>query len=363
MKLAILGTRGIPARYGGFETFAEEISMRLELSGISVTVFCEAAGEPQPSEYRSVALEYVAATPLGPLTTIVYDLRSLWRARKGYDVVYMLGYGASLFCFIPRLFGSRVWINMDGLEWTRSKWSRTARTWLKMMEVVAMRTPNRIIADARAIERNLSSRHRRMPYCSVIPYGAEIVDTPPQMHILDEWDLRVAEYDLVVCRLEPENHVLEILQGYASSHSTRILIVVGDHSRPSPYVARLLQMAGTRVRFIGTIYDQEKLSALRYYCRSYFHGHSVGGTNPSLLEALACGNTVLAHDNRFNREVAGNVANYFSTAQDVSAFVAHLETAPSPNEAQRSRAKEVIASRYTWEKVTQQYLALLATPE
>ncbi len=363
MKLAILGTRGIPARYGGFETFADEIAKRLVEREVSVTVFCEAAGDQQPTEYRGVFLEYVAATPLGPLTTIVYDLRSIWRARRSYDVVYMLGYGASLFCFIPRLFGTRVWINMDGLEWTRSKWSRTARSWLKMMERVAMWTPNRIIADANAVEENLSLRYRRMPRCSVIPYGARIVDAPPGVGILTEWNLEPEKYYLVVCRLEPENHVLEIVRGYVASNSTRPLVVVGDHSRKSTYVAQLRAVADARVRFIGTIYDQEKLSGLRYYCRSYFHGHSVGGTNPSLLEALACGNTVFAHNNPFNREVAGDAARYFSKQQDVSTFIVRFEQEGSPSEAARNRAREVIASRYTWEKITDMYLTLLTMPK
>src|SRR6266571_1127158 len=146
MKISILGTRGIPAQYGGFETFAEEIAVRLVKQGVDVTVFCEAEKGEQSGEYQGVKLIYVSVPKLGSLTTILFDLICLWRARKEFDVVYMLGYGASPFCFIPRLWGRQVWINMDGVEWARSKWSWPARIWFKMMEAVAMRTPDRIIA-------------------------------------------------------------------------------------------------------------------------------------------------------------------------------------------------------------------------
>src|SRR5579863_1049515 len=133
-KIAILGTRGLPANYGGFETFADEISKRLVQQGFYVTVFCEASSGSQPRKFGEVNLEYAPARKLGPLSTVAYDLACLWRARKGFDVVYMLGYGASLFCFLPRLWGTDVWINMDGLEWKRRKWSLVARSYLHLME-------------------------------------------------------------------------------------------------------------------------------------------------------------------------------------------------------------------------------------
>lgn len=358
-KIAILGTRGIPARYGGFETFADEIAQRLVQKGVAVTVFCEKQEGEQPGDYRGVRLEYVSSPRLGPLTTIVFDLSCLWRARKRFDVVYMLGYGASLFCIIPRMFGGKVWINMDGIEWARSKWSWAARVYLRIMEGIAMWTPNRIIADADAIQANLAARYSHLPPCSVIPYGAEIVDVAPPVNLLAEWGLEPDGYYLVVCRLEPENYVLEILQGFAASNSTLPLIVLGNHHTNTPYVAQLLAVQDERIRFVGTVYDKAKLQALRYHCLAYFHGHSVGGTNPSLLEALGCGNAVIAHDNPFNREVAGEAACYFTGAQDIPALVAQMEADEGGRAAMRNRAREIVAGRYTWEKVTESYLRLL----
>ena len=154
--IAILGSRGIPARYGGFETFAEELSCRLVGQGHDVTVYCESDREKGASSYNGVKLCQIKAPQLGPFSTILFDLKCLCHARRAYDVVYMLGYGASLFCFIPRLFGTEVWINMDGVEWKRSKWSSIAKIWLRAMEWLALHIPDRIICDARGNQKSSS---------------------------------------------------------------------------------------------------------------------------------------------------------------------------------------------------------------
>jgi glycosyltransferase involved in cell wall biosynthesis len=357
--IAILGTRGIPARYGGFETFADEIAVRLVRQGVAVTVYCEVDSERESLvDYQGVQLRYVPVPRLGPLTTIIFDLQCLLLARKDFDVVYVLGYGASLFCFIPRLWGKEVWINMDGVEWARSKWSWLARGWLRGMEAVAMWTPNRIIADALAIRAHLLMRHGRLPHCTVIPYGAAIVTNAETSH-LDEWGVRPGEYYLVVCRLEPENHVLEILQGFADSDSDYPLLVLGNHQSGTEYVRQLLEVRDPRIMMLGTIFDQTKLQALRFYSRAYFHGHSVGGTNPSLIEAMGCGNVVIAHDNPFNREVAAGSACYFKRAQDIPVLLRELNN----NETERIRmglaAKDRVTDSYTWDAITKAYLELL----
>lgn len=359
MHLAILGTRGIPARYGGFETFAEEIAVRLQEKGIEVTVYCEKGCNVPPIElYKGVRLVYISSPRLGPFTTIFFDLCCLIAARNQHDVVYMLGYGASLFCFMPRLWGKSVWINMDGIEWARTKWSLPARLWLRIMERIAMWTPNRIIADAVAIKDHLQQRHKRLPQTSVVPYGAPVV-LNADSHLLNEWDLVPDGYYLVVCRLEPENHVLEILQGYAASNSALPLIVLGNYQTGTAYVQKLLAIADSRIRLIGTVYDPEKLQALRFHARAYFHGHSVGGTNPSLLEALGCGNAVIAHDNAFNYEVAEKAALYFASSTDIPGLIQRLESDEAMRKEMRTMAREVVAKRYTWELITDAYLQLL----
>ena len=321
MKIAILGSRGIPAHYGGFETFAEKLAVALQDRGIDVTVFCESGKLTMPEVYRGVRLRHVPAPSLGPLSTIIYDLRCLWEARRGYDVVYMLGYGSALFCVIPRLWRTEVWINPDGLEWARAKWNFVAKSYFRFMEWVSLYAADRIIADSKAIAATLAARHRRMPPYTVIAYGCEVIETNPSVDPLSEWDVRAAGYYLVICRLEPENHILEILQAFSASRSNKQLVVVGNHLAKTPYGAKLRSVADLRIRMIGTVYDQAKLICLRYHSFAYLHGHSVGGTNPSLLEAMGCGNLILAHDNPFNRETLGLCGLYFADATELTQLI------------------------------------------
>ena len=176
MRLAVLGARGIPAHYGGFETFAEQLAVRLAERGHDVLCFVRPRRANE--EYKGVKLRHVRVRNLGPLRTVAYDAACLWQARSSFDVIYMLGYGSSAFCWVPRIWGTKVWINMDGLEWARGKWGRIARWYLRMAEAIAMWTPDRIIADAVAIKENLQSRYHKLPPCDIIPYGSEIVSQP-----------------------------------------------------------------------------------------------------------------------------------------------------------------------------------------
>lgn len=359
ISIAILGTRGIPARYGGFETFAEQLATGLSKSGFDVTVFCESGKCVELEVFRGVKLRYVSADGLGHLRTILYDLRCLWMARKGFEIVYMLGYGAALFCFIPRLFGTEVWINPDGLEWARTKWGRVAKLYFRLMEWVSIRTANWIIADAKAIERSLASRHGELKACSVIPYGCEVVEVPPLRGPLSRWDLEADEYYLIVCRLEPENHVLEILQAFKSSRSKRKLIVVGNHASGTKYVEGLLSIRDPRIQMIGTLYDQDQLRCLRYYSFAYFHGHSVGGTNPSLLEAMGCGNFIMAHDNPFNRETLEETGTFFTTAEDLTQAIDRVDQDPVGRLHLKEAARFRACKNYSWQQIVAKYAELM----
>lgn len=357
-RLAILGSRGIPARYGGFETFAEQISARLAEAGFDVTVFCERGDGPAPAAYRGVRLEYVAAPALGPLSAPVFDVLSLWRARRSFDVVYMLGYGAGLFCWIPRMSGSAVWINMDGLEWKRAKWGPLGRAFLWAMSRAAARTASRLIFDNAAVRDEVVGGRRLCN--SVIEYGAPLDVDPPGPAALEPFGLEPGAYFLVVCRVEPENHVLEIVRAFEAAATTKQLVVVGNVARGSPYVRRVRRAAGARVRFPGTVYDAAALRALRTHCQAYVHGHSVGGTNPSLLEALACGNVAIAHDNPYNREVLGEHALYFRSEVELALRLAECERLTSAERAAlRERGRTRVAAHYSWERIADCYAELL----
>jgi glycosyltransferase involved in cell wall biosynthesis len=358
MKLAVLGTRGIPARYGGFETFAEKLAIGLTQLGHEVTVYCEAGDASAPTEYRGVRLRYIPAPALGPLQTILYDLRCLWDARTGFDVVYMLGYGTAPFCLIPRLWGAEVWINPDGLEWARDKWGVAAKKYFRLMEWASLRVADRIIADAEAIADSLASRHGPIRSCSVIPYGCEVVETLPRIDPLAEWALVPESYYLVVCRLEPENHVLEILQAFQRSQSARELIVVGNTQARTRYVEQLRSICDPRIRMVGTVYDQEKLTCLRAHAFAYMHGHSVGGTNPSLLESMGCGNLIFAHDNPFNRETLGNCGVFFANVDELTRAIDRMDQGAGV-ERLRTAAKARARRRYRWPDIIASYAALL----
>ncbi len=363
MRIAILGSRGIPARYGGFETFAERLSLGLVAKGHEVTVFCEAnhglSIERCEAAYQSVRLRYVSAPRLGLLSTILYDLFSLWHARIGYDVVYMLGYGAAEFCWIPRLWGTEVWINPDGLEWARAKWGILARAYFRLMEWASVRVADRIIADSQAIAETLRERHSPFNCCSVIPYGCDVPSSPPVPDLLREWSLSPAGYYVVICRLEPENHVWEMAEAFLASGSNRKLVIVGDQYAKNAYVRKLCAIRHSHVQMIGTVFDHRKLTALRSYAFGYLHGHSVGGTNPSLLEAMACGNLIFAHDNPFNRETLAGSGLLFRDPRQLSDLIRDAEAGRLDADALRVQAQTRARSYYSWPRIINEYAQLL----
>jgi glycosyltransferase involved in cell wall biosynthesis len=357
MKIAIIGSRGIPAQYGGFETFAEELSTRLVERGFEVTVFADSDSRGAGSEYKGVKISHTRSFSLGPLSTILHDLFCIIKALSGYDLIYVLGYGAGFFFWIPRIIGKPVWVNMDGLEWKRSKWPWYGRLYLRISEWFAVRFASLLISDAEAIRDYLMDRHGNGIACRTIPYGADIVHAPPDSKVISHHNLKQKEYYLIVCRLEPENHVREIAEGFALSDTEKKLVVIGDHSAVTPYVKDLLTLKDKRIRFMGTVYDSEMLKAVRYYSFAYFHGHSVGGTNPSLLEALGCGNVVIAHDNPFNREVASDCALFFSHSTQIPSLISSLESGIDTNLP--TRAKDRILMKYSWDLITDQYEKLI----
>lgn len=362
LHIAILGTRGIPAAYGGFETFAEQLSVRLVQKGFRVTVYAEADGDcPPDTLYNGVHVRYRRLPKWGSASVIAYDCACLWDARHKYDVVYMLGYGAAWACWLPRIWGTPVWINVDGLEWVRSKWSLLARVYLRIMEACAPRTATRIIADAEAIAHRFRQKYPRGADCTTIAYGADVVDpATASVSLLREWGLESGRYSLVVARPEPENHVLEIVQGYPQRDVGWPLVIVGDVTGSTPYQAKLLGVRGDQIKFIGAVYDAHKLAALRAHAALYLHGHSVGGTNPSLIEAMACGNLIIAHDNPFNREVAQDGALYFRTSDDLPVLIRSVfHSADDDLQIRRFKVVERVRSNYSWERIVDQYIRLI----
>jgi glycosyltransferase involved in cell wall biosynthesis len=359
IKLAILGTRGIPARYGGFETFAEQLATRLVRCGIDVTVFCPSSSPRSDETNGGVRLRFVKCPALGKYSQIFWDAKCFCVAYRGFDVVYMLGVAGAFAAWVPRISGAKVWMNADGLEWQRRKWTWPQRAYLALAEALSVLFATRLIADSGAIADYLRDRFPGLRRVSTIAYGADIPPDNPNAKWIEQWGLEPDSYYIVVCRLEPENHLLEIVEGFEQSQSPLPLVVLGNIENPNPYVCALLERRSNRVRFIGTVYDKEKLAALRFYARAYLHGHSVGGTNPSLLEAMACSNLVIAHDNPFNREVLQDSGLFFTTRPELAAAINAIDGAQVDVRKLRNRATERIRASYQWSQIADSYLELL----
>ena len=353
-RVLIVGVRGIPNRYGGFERFVEVLAPWLALRGHDVTVFCETAkGEgvaDGQDSWRGVRRRFIKVGAPGSLATVLYDL-SAFRAAKRGDVVLVFGYGTALFQGLLRLKGVPHAVNMDGIEWRRQKWGPLARAWLRMNEWLASRLATELIADHPEIQREVSDRLGRTS--RMIAYG---VDSPLNLgrdsETLGRLWLTSTAFDLVIARPEPENQIHCILSAWRAGRRARPMVVVGKFSGNK--YGRALMRDFPEVRFVGPIYDHDALNVLRGRSTLYLHGHSVGGTNPSLIEAMAAGAVVVAHDNPYNRWVLDNGGMYFGDAAQLAAVI----DAPLPsdgNEALRQRAREICAQRFSWGSILSQY--------
>lgn len=357
--MAILGCRGVPARYGGFETFADHLSRGLVNAGVHVTVYAE--GEDAEVSYEGVSVRHVRPIRLGAASAIAYDIQCLWHARKSFDVVYMLGYGAAFGCWIPKLWGTRVWINMDGLEWARSKWPPAIRAYLKWMERIMASVSDHVLADAQAIKDYYERSYPEGAPCTFIPYGSHGVEADKMTDRLARRGLCPDGYFLIVARIEPENHILEIIEAHQQWGGSYPLVVVGDHTAQNSYCQKIRRHRSPSVVFLGAIYDAVELAALRRGAAAYLHGHSVGGTNPSLLESMWYGSVVVAHDNVFNREVLGIEGRYFESSSTLThAFETIRWMDPSTRSIIKLKGQSTVRERYTWPKVVEDYRSLLA---
>ncbi|MEO7308260.1 MAG: DUF1972 domain-containing protein [Ferruginibacter sp.] len=317
LNIAIIGSRGIPNNYGGFEQMAQWLAVGLVNKGHVVTVYNSQDHPYKEKEWNGVKLIhcYDAEKSIGTAGQFIYDLNCILNARKkNYDVLLFLGYTSS--SVWGRLFPKNAVIisNMDGMEWKRTKYSAPVRSFLKYAERLAVKYSHYLIADSKAIQTYLEQKYQATP--KYIPYGAVIAETANELILKDLRIIR-SNYYMLMARMEPENNIDMILRGFCGSNSTNKFIVVGNFNNSFGKLMFEKYGKDARVHFAGAVFDPEKTAALRRFCKLYFHGHSVGGTNPSLLEAMAHGCPVAAHDNVFNRAVLQEDAFYFNTAEDV----------------------------------------------
>lgn len=350
MRIALIGTRGVPARYGGFETAVEEIGRRLVERGHQVLVFCR--GEATQNSYLGMDLVHLGALPRRSLETLSHTAASvLHPSLNGVDAAFV--FNAANAPLLPVLRARRIPFatHVDGLEWKRAKWGPIGQRYYRFAESLSVRWSNALIADADAIADYY--RHQFGVPSRVIAYGAPLLDDSAADR-LAEIGLEPREYHLVVARFEPENHVLEIVKGYVESPAARPLVVVGSAPYSDEYTAAIRAAADDRVRLLGGVWDAELLNQLYANALSYLHGHSVGGTNPSLLRAAGAAAPTVAYDCNFNHEVIGEHGRFFATPADLAAQVAAVEADPAAA-VQLGRELRTAATRYDWDSVTDEY--------
>lgn len=352
--IGILGTRGIPNRYGGFEECAEHLATQLVANGHRVSVYNPRGHAFGGETWHGVTIirRWAPDEPLRTFGQLVYDLACLRDARRrDFDVLLHLGYTSSSIWHRQWPRPCRNVINMDGMEWTRSKYHPLARRFLRYAERLAAVHADALVADSATIQRYLSETYRRPTH--YIPYGSTVV-AGAEAARLSDFGVSPQEYNLVVARLEPENHVELIIRGCLASRTEKPLLVVGSttSSHGRSLVARYDRHR--EIRFTGAIYDRARLDSLRFYSHLYFHGHSVGGTNPSLLDAMGCRALIAAHDNPFNRAVLEDNGLYFG---DLSGLVEVIRktTSKAAWHPAIERNVERIRTVFNWDRVTAMY--------
>lgn len=359
MHVLILGTRGIPSKHGGFETFAQDFALFLRSRDHEVTVYCQAEEEEEFREDTWNGIRRVLI-PAGRncLGTILFDWKAMGHATRENGVALTLGYNTGVLNLAYRFSKLFNVMNMDGIEWKREKWSRPARLWFWFNEWASARLAHHLIADHPETCRHLS-RHTAQSKITFIAYGADSVTSAP-VSLIQKYNLNTKGYYLLIARSEPENSILEIVRAYSLRRRGMPLVVLGRYGpEATRYQEAVLSAAGPEIVFLGAIFDRDIVQALRFHARGYFHGHRVGGTNPSLVEALGAGNAVIAHDNRFTRWVAGEGARYFRSSKDIDGILDSLNADPSQllamEEASRKRHREA----FTQDQILTAYENLL----
>lgn len=355
MKVAIIGTVGVPANYGGFETLVEQLVRHNDSDDLQYAVYCSKKSyNDERWVYHGAKTEYVGLQANG-MQSIPYDILSLLKAAKRSDVVLILGVSGCAFLPVFRMFSKKkLVINIDGLEHRRDKWNKWARKFLKYSEKQAVKYGDVIVTDNKGITDYVMQEYGKPS--ELIAYGGDhvMIDVPEQRQkeILQDYGLDKDGYSLGICRIEPENNVHTILEAYAGLPDRR-LVFIGNWQK-SEYGRGLVEKYGNlpNIKLISAVYDLDKLYALRNNCSIYLHGHSAGGTNPSLVEAMFFGKPIVAFDCVYNRESTENKAIYFNSASDLTSKLDDITSSIG------NAMSEIASRRYTWATIARQYESL-----
>ena len=360
LKIAIIGVRGYPYVYGGYETFAKELGERMVQSGHEVTIYCHRnLFEERPKSVNGIKLKYFWSPQTKSLSQIVHSFQSMIHASiSKVDVVLVVNSANGPLGLISKVFGKRTAVNVDGLEWLRPKWKGLGAKYFYWASKLSTRLFDRVITDAEAMRRVYLDIFKTDS--TVIAYGANIrISKAPEL--IDQWGLESNEYYLIVGRLIPDNNADIILREFIASSSTKKMVIVGDVAYQDDYADSLKALSDDRLIFTGYVNDQDVLAELYHNCFAYFHGHEFGGTNPAMLKSLAYGCAVLALETVFNREMLeGDKHGLFFTKEigDGKRLIEEVEKNHAKISELRNISRNRIEDAYTWEKITNQYIEL-----
>jgi len=353
MKIAIIGSRGIPNQYGGFEELAEHLSVFLAKKGHDVFVYSSSQHPYKESMFKGVNVVHIQDPEhvLGTAGQFIYDLFSILDTRKKkVDIVLQLGYTSSSIWWWLMPKKARVVTNMDGMEWMRSKYSGTVKMFLKKAEKWAAKHSHLMIADNPEIEKYLNKKYLNQKI--YIPYGA-VIPAGFNQDLLNGFGVKAKEFYLLIARIEPENNIELIIKGVMQSQTKFPLLVIGNLQ--TKFGKQLMaKYKDPRIKYIESVYDKEALNALRFYSQMYFHGHSVGGTNPSLLEAMACQCVISSHQNEFNHNTLNEDAYYFLDETDISNCIDHRHSDETEANFVKNNLTK-IRDKFNWRVVAEQY--------
>lgn len=361
MTVAIIGSRGYPYVYSGYETFVKELSERLVQRGIHVRVYCHKnLFKTFPKEVNGIELVYISTIETKSLSQLIHSFFSMLHACTGKtDVILAVNAANGPWGIIARIFGKPTCINVDGMEWLRPKWKGLGSTYFRFSAWLATRWYDRIITDAEEMRKVYLEEFKTDS--TVIAYGANI-RYPQNPALLEPFNLKPQEYYLIVGRLIPDNNAALMLEGFLAANSSKKLVIVGDVPYKDRYADAIKLKAAPNIIFLGYITNSEILAELYHHCFAYLHGHEFGGTNPTMLKAMAYGSAILALNTRFNREMLsdGQYGLFFEkNSQSIAALMQRVEQQDGLLMRLREIAREGLTARYDWDHITDAYLALL----
>ena len=352
-KVAIIGTVGLPAKYGGFETLVEHLSRHMKHE---VLVYCSGRAYDQRLQtYNGATLKYINLNANG-IQSIPYDIFSITHACRYADTLLILGVSGCIVLPILKMISSKkIIVNIDGLEWKREKWNKYAKWFLKLSEKRAVQYADTVITDNKVIQDYVKSEYGVKS--ELIAYGADHVEKVQiDLCLLDKYPFLSKNYAFIVCRIEPENNIHIIIESVSQLEKIP-LIIVGNWNA-SNYGKNLKRRYSkcNHVHLLDPIYDQKKLNMIRSNCYIYLHGHSAGGTNPSLVEAMYLGLPIIAWGVRYNKETTRNKALYFNDINELKVLLQGVTG--DELEIIASSMSDIAKEEYNWKSISDKYNAL-----